>query len=61
MQFADSEVLIAVLLKIQVLWDVTHEVSGQVVPNVSKNNSAFLFRIYQPFFLYSLSPTMKAV
>jgi hypothetical protein len=41
---AQFEVLTAVLLRIQAIWDVSHCVAGCVVPNVLKECSAFIFR-----------------
>ena len=41
---AQFEVLTAVLLRIQVIWDMSHCVAGCVVPNVLKECSAFILR-----------------
>jgi hypothetical protein len=40
---------------------MSHCVARQVDPDVLKDHSAFLFRVYQPFFLDCLSPKMKAL
>jgi hypothetical protein len=42
---ARSEVFTAVLLKIQVLWDVKHCVCGVMVPIIVKDHNAFIFRV----------------